>query len=203
MDLQAKFHELLLHYTSNKSLIPIFWNELNSQYSHKSRFYHNWRHIEKMLLDLPLFNAQIENLDALVLSIFYHDSIYRVTKNNNEEKSADLLQEHLCQTNFKKIAWCKDQIIATKQHKFSDNTDTNILIDLDLSILGQPLNVYQEYAQNIRKEYGIYPSIMYNPGRKKALKHILNQDSMYKTESFKERYESKARKNLTWEINSL
>ena len=85
----------------------------------------------------------------------------------------------------------------------SDDNDTNILLDIDLSILGENPMKYKEYCENIRKEYQIYPDFIYRKGRQKVLENILKLDSIYKTEFFKQEYESQAKENLTLELNQL
>jgi len=70
-------------------------------------------------------------------------------------------------------------------------------------VLGADAETYQQYTQQIRKEYGIYPNIVYNPGRKKVLQHFLSMPHIYKTEVFYNRYEKQARVNLAWELNML
>lgn len=68
---------------------------------------------------------------------------------------------------------CKSQIIATKKHIVNSNSDTNFFIDVDLSILGQPENIYKDYSKNVRLEYLYYPSLIFNKGRTKVLNSIL------------------------------
>ncbi|WP_298953912.1 hypothetical protein [uncultured Nonlabens sp.] len=144
------------------------------------------------------------NRDALILSIFYHDVIYKSTQKNNEYQSALILEKHLAKTDFKHIELCKNQINATKNHSTSlIDSDTNLLIDIDLAILGHKKDVYQLYTENVRKEYKIYPKFIYNPARKKAMQHFLEQDRIFKTEEFYNLYESIARDNITREINNL
>ena len=85
----------------------------------------------------------------------------------------------------------------------TENLDNAYLLDLDLSILGTDWEIYNKYTQNIRKEYKIYPDILYKPGRKKVLKHFLERDSLYFTERFKTKFEKQARNNLIQEIDML
>lgn len=95
------------------------------------------------------------------------------------------------------------QIEATKEHKLSNDNDTNLLLDIDLSILGKSTAEYRKYCDNIRKEYLMYPDFMYNKGRKKVLKSLLELDSIYKTDFFKQKYENQAKENLRQEISQL
>jgi predicted metal-dependent HD superfamily phosphohydrolase len=98
---------------------------------------------------------------------------------------------------------CKSQILATKKHQDSSDIDTNFFIDADLSILGQDTETYKIYFQNVRKEYSIYPDLIYNPGRKKVLKHFLELKRIFKTEYFYAKYENQAKQNLQTELEQI
>ncbi len=137
--------------------------------------------------------------------LFYHDIIYDATSKSNEEKSAAVAKTRLARLGLHqdKISLISDQIIATKAHLKSEHTDTNYLLDADLSVLGKDLGTYLDYTQKIRKEYSIYPNILYNPGRKKVLRHFLELESIFKTDYFKEKYEMQARDNISHEIGLL
>ena len=95
------------------------------------------------------------------------------------------------------------QITDIKNHALQYDNDTNILMDLDLSILGRGPKEYEKYSENIRKEYIMYPDVMYQKGRKDFLKNILALDSIYKTDFFKQKFEVQARMNLRLELNQL
>ncbi|PWK27962.1 hypothetical protein LV89_01369 [Arcicella aurantiaca] len=101
------------------------------------------------------------------------------------------------------IELCKTQIMATKTHVLSENIDTNFFTDADLSVLGQSWEMYSEYYQNVRKEYAIYPDLIYNAGRKKVLKHFLVMERIFKTDEFYLKFEANARVNLEKELAIL
>jgi predicted metal-dependent HD superfamily phosphohydrolase len=94
-------------------------------------------------------------------------------------------------------------ILATKSHHKSEDNDTNLFTDADLSVLGAPWEAYQEYYRQIRKEYAIYPDLLYKPGRRKVLQHFLDLPAIFKTAAFHTRYEGQARENLFRELETL
>lgn len=140
-----------------------------------------------------------------MFTLYYHDIVYNTAKSDNEEKSAVLAKKRLQQIHVQqeKIAFCVQQILATKSHIQTTNSDTNYFTDADLSILGQEWETYLSYLKNIKKEYAIYPDKIYNAGRKKVLKHFLNMDRIFKTDIFFNQFEAQAKKNLTNELNNL
>jgi predicted metal-dependent HD superfamily phosphohydrolase len=199
------FFQIAAKYTQNTSLFDQCWQELTKNYTHKSRHYHSIVHIENMLRLAEINKSKVEDWDTFVMAIFYHDAIYKVLKSDNEEQSALLFEKRMTQINFpiSQITYGKELILATKHHQISENETTNLLIDIDLSILGADWEAYFEYTQQIRREYSIYPDLLYKPGRKKVLQRFLERDFIYKTEDFREKNEVQARGNLQKEIDLL
>lgn len=204
--LKNYWQDLVSHYADD-SLIDSLWKDIELKYTSKNRPYHNLSHLYNMFLHLEEFKTEIEDLHSLKFAIWYHDIIYKSTKKDNEEQSAVFAERALKSINIKDIdiEKVKKLIISTKKHELliTENNDNAYLLDLDLSILGTDWNIYMNYIQNIRKEYKIYPNILYKPGRKKVLQHFLERDSLYFTESFRNKFEQQARNNLKQEIEML
>jgi predicted metal-dependent HD superfamily phosphohydrolase len=200
--LKETFIKLLTNFTDSKSLTNDLWSEIEHNYSNKKRYYHTLSHLENLLKQLLEIKAKIKSWETVLFTLYYHDIIYKALKSDNEEQSAELAEKRMEQINVptKIIENCKSQILATKKHDLSSDIDTNIFIDADLSVLGQDTVTYKIYFQNIRKEYSIYPDILYNPGRKKVLKHFLEMERIFKTEYFYAKYENQAKKNLQTEL---
>jgi predicted metal-dependent HD superfamily phosphohydrolase len=140
-----------------------------------------------------------------LFTLYYHDIIYNSLKSDNEEKSAELAEKRMKQifVSNDTLELCKKQILATKSHIKSTDSDTNYFTDADLSILGQDWDAYSSYYKNVRKEYSIYPDFVYNPGRKKVLNHFLSMDRIFKTAFFYNRFEIQAKRNLQKEMELL
>ncbi|MFC4687128.1 hypothetical protein ACFO4P_09305 [Epilithonimonas pallida] len=196
------FSDIISKYSDNEILKTDYWQEIEKSYSQKSRKYHNLIHLENMILELENVKDEISDYDSLLFSIFYHDIIYKATSKDNEEKSAEKAKIKLEKLNVpqEKITRIYNQILATKSHKKSEDSDINFLLDADLAILGQDWKIYENYTQQIRKEYSIYPDFMYKPGRKKILTHFLEFEEIFKTDYFKGKYEEKARENIQREL---
>ena len=191
-------------YTSDNKLKVTMWNDIEKNYTKSNRYYHTVTHLDNLLSEIISFKSKFQNWDTIVFAIAYHDYIYNTLMGNNEEKSAAFAVKQLKAIGFPEdqTSFCEQLILATKKHEASDQ-ETNLFTDADLSILGADPETYQTYTQQIRKEYSIYPNLVYNPGRKKVLIHFLEMKSIYKTKEFADRYESVARVNLQTELNSL
>ena len=205
MNLKERFSENCFLFTEDKSLVEGLWSDIEKKYTEKGRHYHNLGHLEHMFAELDAVRNKIGNFTTISFSVFYHDVIYEATSKANEEKSAEFAASALRKLNIPHDAIERicNQITATKSHQKSDDPDTNYLLDADLSILGKDHETYIEYTRKIRKEYSIYPDLLYNPGRKKVLNHFLALESIFKSEDFRVQYEGKARENITNELKGF
>ena len=148
------------------------------------------------------YQSKIADFDTLLFSIFYHDIIYNSKRSDNELKSAEMSSDRLKRLGFTKdrVNICYEQILATKEHLNNTESDTNFLVDFDLAILGDEPQKYLDYTKKIRSEYSVYPDFLYNKGRRKALRHFLEMDRIFKTNEFKKNFEQQARINIRTEL---
>jgi predicted metal-dependent HD superfamily phosphohydrolase len=205
MNLQEKYTDLFSRIGFNANEIETLWLDLEKAYSGKSRHYHNLNHLKEMIELFDEYQNRLKNPDEVLFSIFYHDYIYKATRKDNELKSAEYalkLETHSSASLLNKNL-IFDAICATQSHQQNDIEDINWLIDFDLKILAKDWDDYQIYFNQIRKEYRIYPDFLYNPGRKKALEHFLENEFIFQTEEFRRLFEEKARINIEKEISLL
>ncbi len=200
--LKEEFFSVMGSYSSDLPRIEKMWEGIGACYSRKGRYYHTLEHLSNMLAQLAGIDCRLHNRDAVVFALYYHDIVYSATRSDNEEKSAARAATELAAMGVPGavIEKCKEHILATKKHIISTDSDTNFFTDADLSILGAEWESYKTYYEQIRKEYAIYPDILYNPGRKKVLGHFLEMESIFKTQYFRDKLESAARKNLQKEL---
>ena len=204
-NLKNTFCQLVRRYADDDAVTDTLWTEIERHYSEKRRHYHNLTHLAAMQSELEAEGVDLLNPEAILFALFYHDLVYDVRASDNELKSAEMARQRLMSLNVETA--CIERVCrhinATKKHEWSPDPDTNHLVDADLSILGKDSGAYRVYAAQIRKEYKIYPDFLYNPGRKKVLRHFLELPAIYKTVIFKAKYELQARKNLGWELAQL
>lgn len=211
VEMIRKFFIEMLASVSNFDMddMLVLFAEILKAYSSKSRHYHDYNHICRMLGYWEANKDKLKNPEAVFWTIIFHDIVYKATRKDNEEKSADawlvFANKH---TNLS--GRIKDKvynaIIATKHNAeseaiWSKDDDIKYLLDFDLEILGtRHASEYEWYRSGVRKEYKIYPDILYKPGRKKVLESFLARKKIYLTKEFQELCEKKARKNLRNEI---
>lgn len=198
--LESTFRNVLAQYGGTNAHIDTCWQAVKKRYTAKSRYYHDLTHIENMLNEFQQVEELAQTPNHVVLAIFYHDVVYKSTRSDNEHQSALLFQQHMEATDFNQVEVVMKMIEATQKHAPTHDTDTQILLDLDLAVLGKDLTVYRAYSEGVREEYRIYPDFVYRKGRKKVLQQLLDQPEIYQTAFFKQRYETPARENLAEEL---
>lgn len=203
MNLQNRHSELLITIGINPNEINSLWLDLEKAYSAKSRQYHNLNHLKEMIELFDIHYSNLKNPNEVLYSIFYHDYIYKASRKDNELKSAEYALAILPNAISLNKQLVFDAICATQLHQHNKIEDINWLIDFDLKILSKDWEDYQTYCNQIRKEYKIYPNLLYKPGRRKALGHFLEQEFIYNTAIFRNLFDEDARTNIKREISLL
>ena len=203
--LKEVFISLISKYSENQEYNISLWNETKKKYSKNNRYYHNLTHLENLYKQLSSIKSKIKDWDIVVFTLFYHDFVYNVLKQDNEAQSAEKAMRILnsLSINAERINLCKHMILATKGHQISQDNDINYFTDADLSILGSYWTDYQIYYRQVRKEYIFYPDFMYKKGRIKVLQNLLAMHRIYKTDHFYNTLENQAKKNIQQEIHLL
>jgi predicted metal-dependent HD superfamily phosphohydrolase len=179
---------------------------LIKRYSGRDRHYHNLRHVAEVLRLLEQFGAMAADHAALRFAAWFHDAVYDTRKETNEEESAALAGQALGEMKVpaSKIDLVRRLILATKGHKpESDTPDLGLFLDADLSILAADEETYIAYSEAIRREYVWVPEAAYREGRLKVLTNFLRRERLYYTDLLAERFDARARSNLSKEIKAL
>ncbi len=195
----------MLRYAATAYEIEAAWGRIATAYNSRSRHYHNLTHLWALFNELSPIREHLDNYDAILFALFYHDIVYSTHRKDNESRSAIAAARdlELVQVPEETVIYCKQHILATAGHERSENDDTNYFMDADLSILGQSPAVYFNYCTNIRKEYAVIPDFLYKRGRAKVIRHFVQMHAIYKTTHFYNLYESRARENLLNELEEL
>lgn len=179
--------------------------ELMRAYSSPDRYYHNFTHIQDCLsiFDLTSFLAAYPS--EVELSIWFHDAVYDTRRSDNEQKSAKwaeavIQQFGLSREIAKRVA---SSIRATRHQDEVTDRDAQLLVDVDLAILGRDTEVFWRYEDNIRREYAWVPEDVFRRERAKILRGFLNRQHIYYHGEYRERFEAKARANLEQAIARL
>jgi len=194
------------HVTTDPQLL----DGLLARHREKHRRYHTavhvaWviRHVDELATTEP-----VEHLDEVVAAAFYHDAVYEAAYPANERASARLARRDLAS-----IGWSDDAVdrvgsmIEATEHGAPDAThafgDTAILLDADLAILGADPAGYSAYVAGVRSEYRHVDDDDWRTGRAAVLGEFLDRPAIYSTPTGRDRWETRARANLTAELAGL
>jgi len=179
------------------------FNGLTARYLEPHRAYHTMQHIEECEFDVSGNLAQSRGLVGLAL--FYHDAIYDTRAHDNEEKSADLASRVLDSVGA--VDTVKEdlrQLILVTRHAAAPETvDQQLVVDIDLSILGAPEARFDEYERQVRQEYSWVEESFFRAVRAGILKEFLSHPFIYNTTPYRDRLEVAARGNLSRSIQKL
>jgi predicted metal-dependent HD superfamily phosphohydrolase len=93
-------------------------------------------------------------------------------------------------------------IVDTATHAATSPASA-VLIDADLAILAADPAGYQGYVNGVRAEYGHIDNHGWQVGRAAVLRHFLDRPQIFTSAAGVERYEQRARANLSAELASL
>jgi predicted metal-dependent HD superfamily phosphohydrolase len=173
--------------------------QLLAAYNEPQRHYHTQQHL---LECLSHFSAAIDaaaHAGEVELALWFHDAVYDIQGHNNELLSAQWAVQVLTQAGADTgiTERVHDLIMATCHDTAPTSPDQQLLVDIDLSILGAPAARFEEYDRQVKAEYSWVPSAIYCAKRKEILSGFLARPFIYSTQHFRDRYEMQARANLT------
>ncbi|MEM8859104.1 MAG: N-methyl-D-aspartate receptor NMDAR2C subunit [Chloroflexota bacterium] len=196
-DLKNRWFDLTSHFLTDETA-EIVWDLLDAHYSEAGRAYHNWNHISDCFVQLDQVSEQVNQRLHFELAIFYHDVIYIPRAADNEQASADFAAETLSRAGFpdSEIAIVSQLIMDTTHQQKPQSADGQLLVDIDLSILGAEPARFAQYDAQVREEYSWVEEQAYKIGRSRIMQSFLDRERIYYTAYFAENYEAQARINL-------
>ena len=171
-------------------------------YAQPPRAYHSFAHVQEVLRHFHSVPAWQHPREVYLAGLF-HDAFYVAGKGDNETRSADLalqaidtfLPRESLDTNL-----VRTLIELTAKHGKLDRAnlddDTRHFLDCDMAILGAPAEQFDAYNAAIAEEYREVPKLIYRFNRNRFLKHLLNADRIFLSDSFHARFDAAARANL-------
>lgn len=188
------------------------WNELRCQgdgasvfqtiaarYQEPHRAYHTLEHIRHCLDEFEEIR-HLGTVDAHVveMALWLHDVVYDPLAKDNEEQSgmfAAAMGMHAeWSASFTlEVLHC---ILATKHDESPEDVDARYVVDIDLSSLGVPEDVFRQNGIRLRQEYAAVPDAAFVQGQRVFFTGLLSRPHLYQTEFFAKKYEDQARENI-------
>jgi predicted metal-dependent HD superfamily phosphohydrolase len=172
------------------------WNSM-------SRHYHTLTHLDACLREFDGARDLATRAGEVELALWFHDAIYRSWRRDNEEQSAALAARVLRAASIECVERIRQLVLATSHREEGFAGDTALVVDIDLSILGRPPEIYAQFERAIRREYWWVSRAKYVAGRRAVLQKFLGRRAIYQHDRFYAQYEKQARANLEAESERL
>jgi predicted metal-dependent HD superfamily phosphohydrolase len=193
------------HVTTDRALL----DRLLARHREKHRRYHDATHVAWVIrhVDELARTEPIDHLDEVVAAAFYHDAVYEPASPANERASARLARRDLAA-----VGWHDDpvervgEMIEATEHGAAAQHitgDIAVLLDADLATLGADPAGYAAYATGVRAEYRHVTDDDWAAGRATVLEDFLHRPTIFRTPTGRDRWEARARANITAELRGL
>ena len=181
------------------------YHRLITCYSEPHRKYHTMQHLNECFTHLERVSSLAEHTAEVELALWFHDAIYNTSKKDNEKRSAEWASECALEGGVQSESAGRiyELIMATMHDAVPAGRDAEVLVDIDLGILGADPTRFDEYELQVRDEYSWVPEFMYRTARRKVLQEFMRREWIYSTAVFRSEYEARARENLTRSLSRL
>lgn len=178
---------------------------LVAAWSEQHRHYHTLQHLRECLEHLDAVRLQAHRPDEIAVALWFHDAVYDARRDDNEARSAAWLRECAGEAGVGTATAQRlhGMVMATVDHLPQQDADTQLLVDIDLSILGAEPRRFRESNGQVRREYAHVPEDEWRIGRRGVLQGFLDRPRLYGTERFHAVLENRARDNLASELAAL
>ena len=182
------------------------FNQLVAAYSERHRHYHTLQHLRECLAhceaaaSLALHPAEVE------LALWFHDAVYDPHRDDNEECSAEWAWRSILAAGCAEAVAQRVQasVLATKSHAAGGrDADVQLVLDIDLAILGAAPARFADYGRQVRAEYAHVPEADWRAGRTRILAGFLARPRIYATVAFHDALEHRARENIAQAMAAL
>lgn len=181
------------------------FERITKAYAEPHRHYHTAAHIDACLREFDAVRSLARSGSEVEAALWFHDVIYNTRASDNELKSAEMASRFLASAGVSPAICARvySHIMATAHKGNPVDDDARLVVDIDLSILGQDEPVYDVFERAVREEYKWVPWFLYRRKRVEILRSFLDREAIYGTERFRRRYETAARSNLERAIHQL
>jgi len=180
-------------------------DDLLRRYGERHRAYHTRQHLNECLALLDDARSLCVEPDEVAAALWFHDAIYAPRRADNEVRSADWLAHvsTAAGVDHARVARMHALVMATCHDAVPVDQDAQVLVDIDLSILGAPIERFDKYEQQVRREYRWVPMLIYSSKRAAILAAFLARPRIYSTRRFFDRFETLARDNILRSLSRL
>ncbi|WP_353951216.1 hypothetical protein V6K52_16485 [Knoellia sp. S7-12] len=186
-------------------------DDVLGRWSEAHRGYHDLRHLDEVVDALAeLRDGAIDGAiewASVVFAAWFHDAIYDITTAaENERRSAELARTALSANGIgiDVVGAVVALIEASEVHDVHETRGPQAVFhDADLWILAAPVERFDDYCADVRREYAAVPDEAYAQARAAILAPFFDREAVYRTAHARREWESAARSNLRRELSRL
>jgi predicted metal-dependent HD superfamily phosphohydrolase len=172
--------------------------DLLSRWAEPQRHYHTLQHLRECLETFDGVIALAQHPAEVEAALWFHDAVYNLRESGNEEKSADLASRVLggAGVDAASLERIAAMVLATKHTGLPATPDEQLVVDVDLAILGAPPARFDAYDQQVVDEYAFVPRSIFRRKRREILASLAARPRLYATAHFHAALDAAARANL-------
>lgn len=182
--------------------------DLVARHREPGRHHHVLAHASSVVDAVLAIHGTGDDWATTVLAAWYHDVVYdpRASLGANEGSSAVLARRVLESMGASLSATgevCRLICLTADHDPCPGDRNGALLCDADLSVLASDEDGYGAYVAAVRAEYGHVDDDAWRAGRRGVLRSFLDRPRIFRTITGRERWESRARINISAELASL
>ena len=179
--------------------------ELERAWAEPQRHYHDLRHLGECLALWSRWHRHCERPAEVAIALWFHDAVYDTQASDNELNSAAWAARSLSGSRLASDVARRvhDLVMATRHDAPAEGPDAELLVDIDLAILGSPPERFEAYDRDVRKEYAWVPNSLYRRKRLDVLRGFADRPQLYHCQPAVDLLETQARLNLANAISRL
>lgn len=171
---------------------------LLAAYREPQRAYHTLQHLTEGVALLDGVRALAAHPAEVTLAWWFHDAVVDLGRDDNEARSATWARQALVEAGVASDVAQRvhDAVLCTRHDAPPAPGDAQLLVDIDLAILGAAPARFDEYEDQVRREHAAVPDDAFRRGRRAVLEGFAARPALYGTPALRERFEAAARLNL-------
>lgn len=182
--------------------------DLVARHGEAGRHHHVLAHASGVVDAVLSIHSEGDAWAVVVLAAWFHDAVYdpAAPPGANEGRSAVLATEALSGLGATLTATgevARLICLTTRHDPRPGDRNGALLCDADLSILAEDEDHYDAYVAGIRAEYAHLDDDTWRAGRQAVLRGFLDRPRIYRTIPGRERWEPRARINISSELARL
>jgi len=186
-------------------------SQLINAWTEPHRHYHSLRHLHECLQTLDRWGKDVAARHEVGIALWFHDAVYDPTRDDNENKSARWAVEALKDVGATEDAAQRiGKLIRATRHsspgaqaRATRVGGLELMLDIDVAILGAERARFDEYECQVRLEYAHVADESFARSRADFVAAMLRRIRVYRTDVAHSELEARARDNLLHSLRNL